>query len=252
MRLATSRRALVDLLPALASDSYGRAYPSLLKLHMLQEIQDVAGLMHQVGGAGAGGRVLDYRSAHWSSRVEGGAGSELAAVSCTPSSTVLNRSMKYKHVTSTRRCYRMLLLLVLQVPPPGRLARTRALQWPLRLSLTSPSLSTRGPLLALRRQLAGLLGDSDWVGQAWLQHAKLCRITGHKGAAETAVLEALSRRVPGATLERCRLLWASDRGHRAVQELGSAVSRWEEAPTEEEQVSEDAHGRAKQVREDAG
>jgi hypothetical protein len=54
MRLATSRRALVDLLPALASDSYGRAYPSLLKLHMLQEIQDVAGLMHQVGEAGFG------------------------------------------------------------------------------------------------------------------------------------------------------------------------------------------------------
>lgn len=33
------------------------------------------------------------------------------------------------------------------------------------------------------------------------------------------MLEAQARGVPGALLERCRLLWARDKGHRAVIEL---------------------------------
>ena len=41
-----------------------------------------------------------------------------------------------------------------------------------------PNLSTREPLLALRRQLAGLLGDGDEAGRCWLQQAKLCRWGG--------------------------------------------------------------------------
>ena len=49
--------------------------------------------------------------------------------------------------------------------------------------------------------------------------------TGHPEAAETAVLEALSRNVPGAVMERVRLLWSTDKAHRAVQELSAAVQQ---------------------------
>lgn len=52
---------------------------------------------------------------------------------------------------------------------------------------------------------------------------------GHQEAAETSVLEAQARGVPGALLERCRLLWARDKGHRAMLELQLALQQQLEA-----------------------
>lgn len=49
--------------------------------------------------------------------------------------------------------------------------------------------------------------------------------TGHQEAAETSVLEAQARNVPGALLERCKLLWDRDKGHRAVMELQLVVQQ---------------------------
>jgi len=48
---------------------------------------------------------------------------------------------------------------------------------------------------------------------------------GHHDGAETAALQALAAGVPGALLERCRLLWACDKGHRAIRELDAPVRR---------------------------
>lgn len=39
------------------------------------------------------------------------------------------------------------------------------------------------------------------------------------------MLEAQARNVPGALLERCRLLWDRDKGHRAVMELQLVVQQ---------------------------
>lgn len=49
--------------------------------------------------------------------------------------------------------------------------------------------------------------------------------TGHQEAAEPSVLEAQARGVPGALLERCRLLWERDKGHRAMLELQLALQQ---------------------------
>jgi len=43
------------------------------------------------------------------------------------------------------------------------------------------------------------------------------------------VLEAQARGVPGALLERCRLLWDRDKGHRAMLELQLALQQQLEA-----------------------
>lgn len=43
------------------------------------------------------------------------------------------------------------------------------------------------------------------------------------------MLEAQARGVPGALLERCRLLWARDKGHRAMLELQLALQQQLEA-----------------------
>ena len=48
--LHDARKAIMTVLPALSADSYTRAYPHLLKLHMLQEVEDAFGLMTQVDG----------------------------------------------------------------------------------------------------------------------------------------------------------------------------------------------------------
>lgn len=59
-------------------------------------------------------------------------------------------------------------------------------------------------------------GADGEAGQCWLQHAKLCRVSGHFEAATTASLEALARQVPGAGLERAKLLWDMEKPHRAI------------------------------------
>jgi hypothetical protein len=56
--------------------------------------------------------------------------------------------------------------------------RSKGLRWSERLDIVSPLLSSCEPLLALRRQLAGLMNDASSMGRCWLQHAKLCRATG--------------------------------------------------------------------------
>lgn len=40
------------------------------------------------------------------------------------------------------------------------------------------------------------------------------------------MLEAVAREVQGAPLERAKLLWHSDKQHRALAELQGAVKRW--------------------------
>lgn len=60
----------------------------------------------------------------------------------------------------------------------------------------------------------------------WLQHAQLCRVSGHNEAAGTASLEALARDVPGAALERARLLWDRDQQHDAILKLKEVCLPW--------------------------
>ncbi len=62
-------------------------------------------------------------------------------------------------------------------------------------------------------------GADAEAGQCWLQQAKLCRVSGHFEAATTASLEAVARQVPGAGLERAKLLWDMDKPHRAIISL---------------------------------
>eukprot|EP00883_Tetradesmus_obliquus_P008640 jgi/Sobl393_1/19368/SZX76090.1 len=177
--ITRERAEVLEVLPAVAGESYARCYPELLKLHMLQELEDACGLMQRP-------------------------------------------------------------------QPVGPLVRSRALRWRERLPLTAPLLSCREPLLALRRQLAGLAADSEAMGRCWLQHAKLCRSTGHQEAAETSVLEASARGVPGALLERCRLLWEREKGHRAVMELQLAVQQMLDGDAQPEDAALQ-HQRAKEM-----
>ena len=79
------------------------------------------------------------------------------------------------------------------------------------------------PILALRRQLALLNSADKEASLCWLQHAKICRATGHFEAASTASLEAMKRRVPGAVIEHAKLMWDREQPHRAISKLQQAI-----------------------------
>jgi hypothetical protein len=85
-------------------------------------------------------------------------------------------------------------------PPPGEDAASSVLRWDARLAATQASLSTQEPILSWRRQLAALPGSVGGVGELWLQHARLCRATGHTEAAMPAVLQAAACQVRRAAL----------------------------------------------------
>ena len=107
----------------------------------------------------------------------------------------------------------------------GPKERERALRWADRLAITQPSLATQAPILALRRQLASLAGASVDAGLCWLEHANVCRMTGHYDAGMSAALEAATSAVPGAALERINLLHARGEPYRAVSELSALEGR---------------------------
>ena len=116
--------------------------------------------------------------------------------------------------------------------------------WERRLELTPSALTTREPILALRRATYAALGARDAAAYTWLAQAKLCRASGHHGAAQLALLEARSaleavvggdaranagrgagRPAPGMALavEQAKLLWATGRQHRATVEIQEAL-----------------------------
>ncbi|KAK9914842.1 hypothetical protein WJX75_001188 [Coccomyxa subellipsoidea] len=161
-QLGEATGEVMGRLSAASMESYSRAYPHLVRLHMLHEASDAA----QVAARGS----------------------------------------------------------------LGPIERQRVLRWDERLRITQSSLATQEPILALRRQLAVLAGEEAEAGTCWLQHAQLCRVSGHNEAAGTATLEALARGVTGAALERARLLWDRDQQHDAILKLQEVIDQTDVGP----------------------
>lgn len=149
--LSSMRHDIVPHFSAAAKESYARAYPYLVKLHMIQEIADAT-------------------------------------------EAIENHSI-------------------------GPKERQRLLKWSERFSLTRPTLTTRGPILDLRRQLGSLMKAEEEVGTCWIEHARLCRETGNIDAAIPSAVEARTLGVPGSSLEQLEILYAKGNTHRALQEL---------------------------------
>jgi serine/threonine-protein kinase ATR len=166
-------------------ESYSRAYPYLVKLHMLQEIADVAG-----------------------------APATTSKCLVAPLG-VLRHLLPFLHRMHSFRHFFIFCAGSLE-RSEGPHERQRSLRWDERLRITQSSLASQEPVLALRRQLASLAGDGGGAGDCWLRLARLCRGTGHLDAATTAVLESVALRVPSAPLEQLRLLWDQGQPYRAV------------------------------------
>ncbi|XP_024518074.1 serine/threonine-protein kinase ATR [Selaginella moellendorffii] len=148
-QLTHARLALLAPLAAASMESYVRAYPVIVKLHMLRELEDFFSL------ADKGGDNKDQLFENWNGR----------------------------------------------------------------LKMTLPSLSTREPILALRRLLFSVCDLQSEMGGCWLQYAKLCRTSGHYETANRAILQAQAAGAPNAHRERAKLFWDMKKTHRAIDEL---------------------------------
>lgn len=71
---SAARRALIPQIAAAGMDSYARAYSSLVKLHMLQELQSAANLLHvirtQPAGAHAASQLPAMYTLEWRERLQ--------------------------------------------------------------------------------------------------------------------------------------------------------------------------------------
>ena len=128
----------------------------------------------------------------------------------------------------------------------------RQLGWKERLERTQPSLTTREPIMAVRRAIvsfwtpkaesmsvsnrkkAQLLKDqAKFIGSHFLEYAKLCRKAGYHEAAQIAILKAESKhRDIDASLSRAKLLWDMDKKLDAISVLKSSLNRPESSPHE--------------------
>jgi serine/threonine-protein kinase ATR len=216
-RAATAARdAVITPLAAAAMEgSYRRAHPAIVQLHLIREAEE------------AMAAVASLENCHRPLVANQERGMDLLANEGRAMDTI---------VTKQRRGMDLLA------------------DWEARLDLTPAALATREPILALRRATYAALGARDAGAYAWLAQAKLCRNSGHHGAAQLALLEARAalegsevpnagagavggggvgthvlngngRPGPGMALavEQAKLLWATGRQHRAVVEIQEAL-----------------------------
>ena len=128
----------------------------------------------------------------------------------------------------------------------------KQLGWKERLERTQPSLTTREPIMAVRRAIISfwipkaealsksekknthlLGGQEQYIGSHFLEYAKLCRKAGYHEAAQIAILKAESiNRDIDASLSKAKLLWDMDKKLDAILELKSSLRQSDCTPHE--------------------
>ena len=186
--IGKARTALMAPLAAASMESYGRAYPFLVRLHMLHELETAytaflnfrSSLVSETAGAvdtAAAIKIFseDVGTLNWRDRI-----------SRTQPTLVVREPLVVFHRTIC-----MLLKSLCE---------------------EKVSLSPRD-----MNRVSRLLRSS--VGECWLDQAQMCRRAGHLEPASVAVLQAVDHRTPNALLEKAHLLWQNDKKLQAISEL---------------------------------
>ncbi|CAI5488259.1 unnamed protein product, partial [Closterium sp. Naga37s-1] len=227
-----TRACVLPALAAAAMESYDRAYPVLVNLHALHEIEACIPVISACSAAAAGGGGQGVSGALLGSggarlgRLQGGGGRSGAlgligdaAAAVAPGRGVDNSIQEFKAQVQER----------LQA-------------WPSRLHATQPSFKVRELVLAVRRMLCQAARLEDEVGRNWLELARTCRKAGHCQAATRSVLQARALGTAGSEVEAAKVLWASGREYQATQELQKFLTVAEAACTGDNNAGQDAAG----------
>ena len=166
-------------LSAASMESHGRAYPLLMRLHVLQEIESGQQLLQPSATS-----TLQHISSH----------------SLSASGTGTDGAVGTTGVV------------------PDRQKRLESLHWRERLHFTAPSTTGRSTLLAVRRCLLGIAGLPQLVAQNWLELSSSLRRQGKLDSARIAVRNAEGCGLPPdqVLLQECRILRDSGQLSRAL------------------------------------
>ena len=181
--MGKARTALMAPLAAASMESYGRAYPFLVRLHMLHELET------------AYTAFLNFRSSLTSANTANAIKTFIANVGGLNWRERISRTQPMLAVREPLIVFHRTLCILLKD-----------------LCEEEIPLSARD-----MGRVTRLLRSS--VGESWLDQAQMCRRAGHAEPASVAVLQAVGCRTPTALLEKARLLWQNDKKHQAISEL---------------------------------
>ncbi|XP_028293251.1 serine/threonine-protein kinase ATR [Gouania willdenowi] len=98
--------------------------------------------------------------------------------------------------------------------------------WSDRLEMTQNSFRAKEPILALRRALLSLGPQSQkFVGECWLQSARVARKAGHHQTAFNALLNAENTHLAELVPEKAKWLWSKGDVHQALIVLQKGVAQ---------------------------
>ena len=181
--MGKARTALMAPLAAASMESYGRAYPFLVRLHMLHELET------------AYTAFLNFRSSLTSGNTADAIKTFIANVGELNWRERISRTQPMLAVREPLIVFHRTLCILLK-----DLCEEE-------IPLSSKELG----------RVSRLLRSS--VGESWLDQAQMCRRAGHVEPASVAVLQAVGCRTPNALLEKAHLLWQNDKKHQAISEL---------------------------------
>uniref|UniRef100_A0A7M4FRJ4 Serine/threonine-protein kinase ATR n=1 Tax=Crocodylus porosus TaxID=8502 RepID=A0A7M4FRJ4_CROPO len=123
-----------------------------------------------------------------------------------------------------------------------------SLNWCARIEMTQNSFRAKEPILALRRALLSLIKRQDYsefVGECWLQSARVARKAGHHQTAYNALLNAGESTLSELYIERAKWLWSKGEVHQALIVLQKGVELcFPENKTPSDTKSQLIHSRA--------
>lgn len=235
--LLVMRNDIIQPLGAASLESYDRAYPMIVKLQMLNELEDSWKLLYGVDGNGdlsnldaVAANVLPYgRDANNPINVSithpdnldksiGGLiqGKQLNASMSVMDSSVIHGTTRASPVIQG----------TMNLSDRTLSERAKILHdWNIRLSLTQYSYKVRESILSLRLAVFGLADMHKEATDAWLELTQMARKTSKFTMAQYAMLHVREGSELSAALESSKLLWASGQHSKALIEVEKIVEQ---------------------------
>ena len=236
--LLVMRNDIIQPLGAASLESYDRAYPMIVKLQMLNELEDSWKLLYGVdGNDGAGSletvapNILPYGrdasnpinvSITHPDNLDKSIGGLIQGKQLNNSMSVMDSST----VQAVRSSPNMPLQGTMSLSDRTLNERAKILQdWNVRLSLTQYSYKVRESILSLRLAVFGMADMHKEATDTWLQLAQMARKTSKFTMAQYAILHLREGAELRAALESSKLLWASGDHAKALVEVEKLVEQ---------------------------
>lgn len=253
--LQVMRNDVIQPLGAASLESYDRAYPMIVKLHMLNELEDSWKLLHGVDGGGNNEDKMQASPAGLGSKLPYGKDANNPANVSITHPDLLDKSIggliqlnnSFIQNTSTVLPPNLNGIQALQSSSSGPTIspthssnnlsessirqRTKILsEWKSRLEITQYSYKVRESILSLRLAVFGMADMHKEATETWLELAKMARKTSRFTQAQGAIMRLRNGSELASALESAKLLWASGEKAMALVEIEKIVEQARTSP----------------------